>query len=275
MSSAKDRGELTITLRMKGRPVVLVGEGGIADEHRSLLKRAGAFIVAEGSKAAFAVVVDDPAAVSRLKVRGCLVYAVGQPELSDFAFASPAPSSKAARKAESTPAKLYSPEAEPEAQPEPQPEPDLVAAPASAPMLVTPKVRKPPAAAKPPKAPRPERPRPERPPIAIKMPQVSFEPVLRAARATGQLAQLLWVRTKALVAPMLGMSTPFTRTIVSNIQDRIDRARERPISLDLALVKGGLLDHEVDSTKPDRVEPAAIEGQDNRASAGAADPAQS
>ncbi|SFG21098.1 hypothetical protein SAMN05518801_11090 [Novosphingobium sp. CF614] len=64
--------------------MVLVGEGAAAEDQRRILQRAGALIVGEGSKATLAVVVDDPAAVSRLKVRGALVYAVGRPELCDF-----------------------------------------------------------------------------------------------------------------------------------------------------------------------------------------------
>lgn len=241
MSSAKERGELTITLRMKGRPVVLVGEGDVAEEHRSLLKRAGAFIVAEGSKAVFAVVVDDPAAVSRLKVRGCLVYAVGQPELSDFTLAGPASPGKSVRKADSPPAmsRLPNPVAEPIAEP--------------APAIVerTPEIAEPRQAVKPPEAPRPEQPQPEQPraeqPRAeFKMPQVSFGPALRAA-------------TKTAMSPLLRISLPFTQVVAANIQDRIDRARERPISLDLALVKGGLLDHEPEAPKADGVEAHASE----------------
>lgn len=75
---------LPIVLRMSGRPVVLVGEGPAADAHRRILERAGAHVVGEGSRAALAIVIDDAAAVSRMKVRGCLVYAVGHPEQSDF-----------------------------------------------------------------------------------------------------------------------------------------------------------------------------------------------
>lgn len=79
-----DRHSLPIHLRVAGRPVVLVGEGAAANAYRRRLERAGARIVAEGSNAALAIVVDDVAAVSRLKVRGALVCAVGRPDLSDF-----------------------------------------------------------------------------------------------------------------------------------------------------------------------------------------------
>ncbi|WBO24620.1 NAD(P)-dependent oxidoreductase [Sphingomonas abietis] len=71
-------------MRLRGRPVVLLGEGPVADEQRRLLERAGARIVSEGSKAVLAIVVDDPAAVSRMKMRGVLVYAVDQPDLCDI-----------------------------------------------------------------------------------------------------------------------------------------------------------------------------------------------
>lgn len=251
MSSAKERGELTITLRMKGRPVVLVGEGEVAEEHRGLLKRAGAFIVAEGSKAAFAVVVDDPAAVSRLKVRGCLVYAVGQPELSDFMLATPAAQGKAARKADSLPAKARLPDFVAQS----------VAQPAPAPVRQTPEVAEPQRAAKPPKA--PKAPKPERPRREFKMPQISSAPALRAARATGHFARRLWTQTTALLSPLLRISMPFTQVVAENIQTRIDRARERPISLDLALVKGGLLDHEPETPTPGSPRPHTNEGPDH------------
>jgi hypothetical protein len=84
MKKRVDKRTLPIVLRMAGRSVVLVGEGPVADTHRQILKRAGAQVVGEGSKAALAIVIDDPAAVSRMKMRGALVYAVGQPDLSDF-----------------------------------------------------------------------------------------------------------------------------------------------------------------------------------------------
>jgi hypothetical protein len=75
---------LPIVLRMSGRAVALIGDGPAADAHRRILERAGAHVVSEGSKAALAIVIDDAAAVSRMKVRGSLVYAVGHPEQSDF-----------------------------------------------------------------------------------------------------------------------------------------------------------------------------------------------
>ncbi|SFS05189.1 precorrin-2 dehydrogenase/sirohydrochlorin ferrochelatase family protein [Sphingomonas jatrophae] len=75
---------LPVFLRLSGRPVILVGTGPAADAKRRLLERAGARIVAETASAALAIVVDDDAAVARLKVRGVLVNAVDRPALCDF-----------------------------------------------------------------------------------------------------------------------------------------------------------------------------------------------
>jgi len=220
MSIAKDRGELTITLRMKGRPVVLVGEGPVADEHRTLLTRAGAVIVGEGSKATFAVVVDDRAAVSRLKVRGALVYAVGEPDLCDFAFPSAPAPVKAARKV----------------KPVPDSVPEPVARVPREPAMREPRVR----SLKPPREPVVRAPR-----EPLRLPSISIEPVLRSLVVAKEWAGTLWKRTQAALSPLLRMSTPLTRTVASNIQDRVERARARPISLDMALVKGGPLDDQV------------------------------
>jgi hypothetical protein len=90
MRQEGEKHTLAVLLRLSGRSVILVGEGPAADAQRRLLERAGARIVAEGAKAALAIVVDDAGAVSRLKVRGTLVYAVDRPDLSDFSLAAPA-----------------------------------------------------------------------------------------------------------------------------------------------------------------------------------------
>lgn len=220
MITAKNRGELTITLRMKGRPVVLVGEGPVADEHRTMLTQAGAVIVAEGSKATFAVVVDDRAAVSRLKMRGALVYAVGEPDLCDFIPASerePAKPPKRARKVKFAPE--FAPDPLAEVPPDRVPE--------------TPRER-------PITAHREPMVRPPREPL--KLPSISLEPALRALASTRSWAVTLWTRAQAKLSPMLRMSTPLTRSVASTIQARVERARARPISLDMALVKGGPLD---------------------------------
>lgn len=64
--------------------MILVGSGEAADAKRRLLVRSGAVIVDEEAEAALAIVIDDEAAVARLKARGVLVNAVDRPELCDF-----------------------------------------------------------------------------------------------------------------------------------------------------------------------------------------------
>ncbi|MBN2973817.1 siroheme synthase [Roseomonas aeriglobus] len=76
---------LPVFLRLTGRAVVLVGDGEATDAKRRLLERAGARIVGEeATDAALAVVIDDDAAVARLKARGLLVNVVDRPALCDF-----------------------------------------------------------------------------------------------------------------------------------------------------------------------------------------------
>ncbi len=78
---------LPIFVRLQGRAVILVGDGEAADAKRRLLERAGAIVVGEDaadSGARLAIVVEDDAAVARLKARGVLVNAVDRPELCDF-----------------------------------------------------------------------------------------------------------------------------------------------------------------------------------------------
>ena len=75
---------LPLFVRLEGRPVILVGRGKAADAKQRLLERAGAIVVNEAKAAALAIVVDDEAAVMRLKARGVLVNAVDRPELCDF-----------------------------------------------------------------------------------------------------------------------------------------------------------------------------------------------
>ena len=76
---------LPVFLVLKGRPVILTGEGGAADAKRRLLERAGAHIVGEADEAALAIVADgDEAVVARLKARGVLVNATDRPDLCDF-----------------------------------------------------------------------------------------------------------------------------------------------------------------------------------------------
>ncbi|MFT3978425.1 MAG: siroheme synthase, partial [Sphingomonas bacterium] len=75
---------LPLFVRLQGRPVILIGEGEAADAKRRLLERAGAVAVEEHGDAALAIVVDDDAAVARLRARGVLVNAVDRPDLCDF-----------------------------------------------------------------------------------------------------------------------------------------------------------------------------------------------
>ena len=80
---------LPLFVRMAGRPVILLGDGEVADAKRRLLERAGALVVGEEAQAALAIVaIDDEdealAAVARLKARGVLVNAVDRPALCDF-----------------------------------------------------------------------------------------------------------------------------------------------------------------------------------------------
>jgi uroporphyrin-III C-methyltransferase/precorrin-2 dehydrogenase/sirohydrochlorin ferrochelatase len=76
---------LPVFLRLNGRAVVLVGEGESAEAKRRLLLRAGAIPVGEDdADARIAIVVDDEAAVARLRARGLLVNAVDRPDLCDF-----------------------------------------------------------------------------------------------------------------------------------------------------------------------------------------------
>jgi len=113
---------LPLFVSLAGRAVILIGEGEAADAKRRLLERAGAVVVDEAGKplpssttvhaelvealpfsstrgegesspstssgrteeARFAIVVDDEAAVARLRARGVLVNAVDRPDLCDF-----------------------------------------------------------------------------------------------------------------------------------------------------------------------------------------------
>lgn len=84
------RTGLPVTLRLAGRPVILVGEGEAADAKRRLLERAGAEVVGEEDAAARIAVValEDElqalAAAARLTARGILINVVDRPALCDF-----------------------------------------------------------------------------------------------------------------------------------------------------------------------------------------------
>src|SRR3546814_14047366 len=81
---------LPVFLSLKGRPVILLGEGAAAAAKARLLDRAGAWIIRdEMADAAIAIVAieDDAAATAaagRLKARGILVNAMDRPALCYF-----------------------------------------------------------------------------------------------------------------------------------------------------------------------------------------------
>jgi len=80
---------LPLFFRVKGRSVILLGNGDAAMAKRVLLERAGARIVGEEEHAALAIVaIDDDeealAAIDRLKARGVLVNTTDRPEHCDF-----------------------------------------------------------------------------------------------------------------------------------------------------------------------------------------------
>ncbi len=80
---------LPIFVRLRDRPVILLGDGEAADAKRRLLERAQAQIIGEDGQAALAVVAieDDAeaeAAIARLKARGILVNAVDRAAACDF-----------------------------------------------------------------------------------------------------------------------------------------------------------------------------------------------
>jgi len=77
---------LPVFVRLAGRPVMLLGEGEVAEAKRRLLERAGAVVVGEESAAALAIVAlaDPEPVVARLRERGILVNAVDRADLCDF-----------------------------------------------------------------------------------------------------------------------------------------------------------------------------------------------
>lgn len=82
--------QLPIFVNLKGRKVILVGEGDAADAKRRLIERAGGQCVDAGNREArlaFVAVEDEPEALSAaedLKARGLLVNVVDRPEHCDF-----------------------------------------------------------------------------------------------------------------------------------------------------------------------------------------------
>lgn len=82
--------QLPIFVNLKGRNVILVGEGEMADAKRRLIERAGGNCVDAGHKdarIAFVAIADADearAAADDLKARGLLVNVVDRPEICDF-----------------------------------------------------------------------------------------------------------------------------------------------------------------------------------------------
>ncbi len=82
--------QLPLFLNLRGRPVVLVGEGEAADAKARLIARAGGRIVPEweeGCTIAFVALADEGearAAAAALRARGLLVNVVDRPDLCDF-----------------------------------------------------------------------------------------------------------------------------------------------------------------------------------------------
>lgn len=82
--------QLPLFVSIRGKPVILLGEGDAADAKRRLIERAGGICVGEDdakARIAFVAIEDRGAAVdasARLKSRGLLVNVVDQPDLCDF-----------------------------------------------------------------------------------------------------------------------------------------------------------------------------------------------
>ncbi|WP_375380718.1 NAD(P)-dependent oxidoreductase [uncultured Sphingomonas sp.] len=80
---------LPLLVRLRDRPVILLGDGEAADAKRRLLERSGAQVVADHPDARLAIVAledkgEEVAAVAALRARGLLVNAVDRPALCDF-----------------------------------------------------------------------------------------------------------------------------------------------------------------------------------------------
>jgi uroporphyrin-III C-methyltransferase/precorrin-2 dehydrogenase/sirohydrochlorin ferrochelatase len=82
--------QLPIFVNLKGRNVILVGEGEMADAKRRLIERAGGLCVDAShtdARIAFVAIADEDeacAAADELKARGLLVNVVDRPDICDF-----------------------------------------------------------------------------------------------------------------------------------------------------------------------------------------------
>jgi uroporphyrin-III C-methyltransferase/precorrin-2 dehydrogenase/sirohydrochlorin ferrochelatase len=82
--------QLPIFVNLKGRNVILVGEGEMADAKRRLIERAGGICVNaddRDARLAFVAIADEDVArvsADALKARGLLVNVVDRPEICDF-----------------------------------------------------------------------------------------------------------------------------------------------------------------------------------------------
>jgi uroporphyrin-III C-methyltransferase/precorrin-2 dehydrogenase/sirohydrochlorin ferrochelatase len=87
--AARDKAavqSLPIFVRVRGLPVILVGEGEVAEAKRRLLERAGATILDETGEAklAFVALEEPDKAAARLRARGLLINVADRPDLCDF-----------------------------------------------------------------------------------------------------------------------------------------------------------------------------------------------
>jgi len=77
--------------RISGKPVIVLGEGPVAEAKRRLIERAGGSLVGEDhpdARLAFVVSDEPDSPAARLRARGVLVNVADRPELCDFTLPS-------------------------------------------------------------------------------------------------------------------------------------------------------------------------------------------